>query len=353
MNDDLNYTIRSLSIPVTGILDVCAVNASYGTLLVLTSDGGICGANVSDGTCKRLSTITLPDLPKDDGHIFRTSAWRLHANPSGTVCAIVADKGRHGMVIDPMSGTITMTLDGGDYYENTVPFSACFLRIDGIDVFVHRTQWNRLDMADAATGHLLTDRHIDSYDEAGAPPAHYLDYFHGQLWPSPDGRRILDSGWIWHPVAVPRAWSISNWLRENPWESEDGSSVVELANRANWLLSACWINDHEVAIWGLVDSDDQAYEGSPHRSGVQISDMRSSDRSRDRQWSIDMNSVPRQLFCDGRRLFIAGETSTSIWDVAAMTMMGEVSGFGAHVYDAQRRALVAVDDVTLVELSFH
>ena len=350
--DQRAYRIRSLAVPGAAILGACAVQAAYGRLLALTSDGGICGADLDQGTVTRLCTVRLPELPtRDDDAHFGPPVWQLHANASGTFCAIVVDRGRQGIVVDTSSGKITMTLDGGDYCEETVPFSACFLRVDGQDVFVHRTDWNRLDAANPATGQSLTERHGAPHEEDGPNNPHYLDYFHGGIRPSPNGSRILDDGWVWHPVSVPRIWSAVDWLRTNPWESEDGASVVELAIRDDWNTPACWIDERRIAIWGVVDRHEESDEEVGRRPGVEISDALSRDRSSDERWPIDIDGLPRALFSDGKRLFIVGESGTALWDIPSRSMIAVLPGFSAHLHDARRGTLVAVDDGVLTELT--
>ena len=218
------YPLRSLTWSGLPILDACSVQADYGHLLFLTTDGTLYGANCDSGVSAKLCKVALPDIPQaDDNAHFGAAAFRLHASPNGGYAAIVVDKGQKGIVVEVLSGTITMHLDGGDYHEDTVPFSTCFVRFEGRNIVVHRTAWNRLDAADPKTGESLTERYIAPYETAGRRPEHYLDYFHGQLRPSPDGSRIFDDGWVWHPISVPRIWSVTNWLGSNPWESEDGS----------------------------------------------------------------------------------------------------------------------------------
>jgi hypothetical protein len=347
--ENCECVVRSLPMPGARILDVCAVRASYGHLLVLRSNGEICGVNLDSGVITRLCLVELPELPSEEGHgYFGAAAWRLHSNICGTYCAIVVDKGRKGIVVDTLSGGITMALDGGDYYEETVPFSACFLRFADKDVFVYRSAWNRLDAADPATGKSLTDRHIAPYEEAGPRPAHYLDYFHGRLWPSPDGSLILDDGWVWHPVSVPRVWSATDWLSVNPWESEDGASVVDLVLRDDWNTPTCWIGEHHVAMWGLVDSENP--EGSGKRPGVQISDATSNDRSSDEQWPIETDLAPQALFSDGRRLIIADEQRSTVWDIGHRSKIATLPSFSGHVYAADRETLVGFGETTVVEL---
>lgn len=340
-----------MTMPGAAIVDACAVRAHYGNLLVLKSGGQLCGVNMDDGSVATLCRVELPDLPivEDQGY-FGTPAWKLHATMSGSFCAIVVDKGRTGLVVDLASGAITMTLDGGDYFEDTVPFSACFLRYRGADVFVHRTAWNRLEASDPATGHSHTSRYIAPNDVESSTPQHYLDYFHGRLLPSPDGCRLLDDGWVWHPSSIPRIWSASDWLGVNPFESEDGPSLVSLTMRENWNTPACWISDHRLAMWGLVSELDHEADDPPVRPGLQISDVSSRERSLDEQWPIDMQEAPRHLLCDGQRIFIAGSNSTIVWDLAAGAAISTLPGFSPSLYDANRGTLLSFDANTLHEL---
>jgi len=308
----------------------------------------MCGVDLDNGLLTKLCSVDLPDLPSDEGGHFGPPAWRLHANMRGTYCAIVADRGRDGLVVETSSGRVTMILGGGDYYQETVPFSACFVCNEGRDVFVHRSAWNRLDAADPATGNSLTERHIAPYEAGDKRPRHYLDYFHGQLCPSPDGSRILDDGWVWHPVSVPRVWSATNWLHLNPWESEDGTSVVDLALRDDWNTPSCWIDEHRVVMWGLVDEEP---EESGKRPGLQVSDVRSNDRTLDEQWAVDMEHAPLKLFSDGNLVFIFDEKGVIIWDMTSHSRLTTLPDFPAHLYDANRRTLVAIGDTSVAELS--
>lgn len=244
-----------------------------------------------------------------------------------------------------------MCLDGGDYHEETVPFSACFLRFQGRDVFVHRTAWNRLDAADPATGVCLTDRYIAPYESGAAAPAHYLDYFHGRLQPSPADGLIFDDGWVWHPVSVPRVWSVANWLASNPWESEDGPSIVELAIRDDWNTPACWIDERHVALWGLADWDDEEGAESGQGAGVRILDVTEKEQSALRRWPMDVQEKGvRDLFSDGERLFVAAETGTMVWDIASKSLLEELPGFTARLCHSHRHALVCFGSDSISEL---
>jgi hypothetical protein len=335
------------------IVDTCAVQAGYGHLLVLTTDGSLHGIDLDTGRHTALCSVSLPPLPPPEDHTaFGAPACRLHASPDGRHAAIVADYGQHGLVVDVATGTPTMQLDGGDYYPETVPFSACFLRHRDRTVFVHRTDWNRLDAADPATGASLTAREIAPYTH-NDPPAHYLDYFHGRLVPSPDGSRLFDDGWVWHPVSIPRAWSVAAWLDANPFESEDGASVVSLIRRDDWDTPACWIDNRHIAYWGLADWDEDEFAEGGQGAGVHILDATEDRQSND--WRIPMATEPDRicnLFSDGASLYVATPGGTTIWSIASGTRLGTLPGFVARRHDPVRGSLIAFDTATIAEYRF-
>ena len=73
------------------------------------------------------------------------------------------DYGRYGRVYDLAGGRCTLELDAGAAHEETVPFSFAFAEHRGRTVAIHRTDWNRLDVSDAASGALLTERGPTNY----------------------------------------------------------------------------------------------------------------------------------------------------------------------------------------------
>lgn len=88
-----------------------------------------------------------------------------------------------------------MEMDTQDGHSETVPFSVMFFTHNKQTLLIHRTNWNRLDISAPSTGALLTERTFA--DNYGA------EYFHGGLYSSPDGKKVLDDGWVWHPIGWP------------------------------------------------------------------------------------------------------------------------------------------------------
>jgi hypothetical protein len=343
--------LRSIEWAGDPIIDACTVQADYGHLLLLTTSGTLHGVNLDTGTSAKLCIVDLPEIANSvNDDRFGIAGYTLHASSDGRYAAIVVDAGRNGIVVEIPSDAVKIGLNGGDYHEYTVPFSACFLCFEGRSVLVHRTQWNRLDVIDPASGVSLTERHIAPYTEAGRRPEHYLDYFHGQLRPSPDGTRIFDDGWVWQPFSIPRVWSVTDWLSSNPWESEDGASVVDLTVREDWTTPACWISERHIALWGLADWDEDECAETGEGSGVRIFDVTQTKQTSDGRWPMEMDAGRvLDLFSDGARIYVATDTGTTAWDLASRAQIASLPGFIAHLHDRVRHTLIATGSSIIVE----
>jgi hypothetical protein len=172
-------------------------------------------------------------------------------DPSGTYVAIFQTSGQHGQVYRLADGAPGARLDRQDYRPENSCFPVTFVRLDDRVLLVAATDWNRLDLLHPMTGDCLTARAADDPESERS-----LDYFHARLTASPDGRRLVDTGWIWHPWGSVRTWRVDAWL-DNPRESEDGPSVRTLAERAYfWDGPACWIDNTTAVLWGFGDDDE-------------------------------------------------------------------------------------------------
>lgn len=230
---------------IDAVVDLAPVDDEAGAgWLVLDAGGVISRWDPAAGTCRVLAAASVPGEPDHQAWCARELRRRLHVSASALFAAVVNDYGRFGEVIDLRAGRVTMALDNGGGHAETVPFSLAFARHHDRDVVIHRTAWNRLDVSDPASGHLLTARGPTSYRSGEPRPDHYLDYFHGALHVSPDGARIFDDGWLWHPVGIPAAWDLATWLDGNAWESEDGATKIE------FCFLECWsAGEDGLSLW--------------------------------------------------------------------------------------------------------
>ncbi|GAA3794836.1 hypothetical protein GCM10022226_12760 [Sphaerisporangium flaviroseum] len=299
--------------------------------IVLTHSGWLVRLDAGSGDWVPIARSTLPDKPE---HASRgaKARRRLHVSPKGDVAAIVHDYGRHGQVVDLRSGKVTMQLDGGDYHPETVPFALCFTDFGARTVMIHRSGWNRLDVSDPQTGELLIARESKK-SEAARARDHRLDYFHGRLHISPDGRWVADDGWVWHPVGIPRLWDVHRWLNANPWESEDGPSVRNLCDRVyHWDSPMCWVADDLLAISGI---------GSDYEMllpGVRIFNAGTGLEL------IRIGGPRGALFAQHGRLFSVAPDGLEMWDPYTGERTATVPGFAPTHHHPGAGELMCVRD---------
>lgn len=290
--------------------------------LVLGEDGVLSRWDPNRSGFQRLTVI--PSAERHQSRGSRKKRRRLHASRCGRFAAVVEDYGSAGTVIDLSTGHVTMTLNGGDHCEHVVPFALAFAEYGGSPVLVHRTRWNRLDVSDPATGRLLTARETPERGERADEPPHYLDYFHGALYLSPDGSQICDDGWIWQPFGMPAVWSLTAWLGENVWESEDGPSRSEYPFLEEWDRGIAWVASNRIAVQDVGD-----HELPPC---IRILDPTASGPS-PHVTSMAMRTVTTfpgpggRYFSDGSLLLVSGETDLEAWDVECGSRIFTVSGF--------------------------
>lgn len=180
----------------------------------------------------------------------------LKVSRDGSLAAIANTRGVNGGVVDLATGAVTMRITRDGYQVQHCNASLAFLARAGRTLVVYASAWNRLDVADARTGEVVTARQLAEYERGGARPEHYLDYFHCELHVSPGEKRIADTGWIWAPVGEVNAWSLDRWLDDNVWESEDGASKKSLGWRHyDWDRPFAWVDDDRAALFGYGEDD--------------------------------------------------------------------------------------------------
>ncbi len=314
--EPLDAAVVDVPLPLAAIDLVPVTDGTRPVWLLLAEDGRIGRFDAGSGAWDLLGQATVSDEPDHEpwaGHRLRR---RLHACPSGRFAAVVNDYGHHGQVIDLRTGALTLTLDGGRYHPETVPFSLGFTEYQDRTIVIHRTDWNRLDVSDAATGDLLTGREPTRFGRGESRPEHYLDYFHGALHLSPDGRWIADDGWIWHPVGAPCAWDTRRWLEDYTWESEDGPSRRVLCLRGyRWDTPMCWTGENLLAVSGI-GNDDEAM-----LPGVRIFDVTTGAE-------VAAFAGPAgPLFAAGGRLYAAASGGLEVWDPDTGELTGTLPGF--------------------------
>jgi len=352
-----NRTLKETAIPEEfgRIVDIAPIyQEDRSAWLMLAEDGGLFRLDASTGGWARLGSAIIPSEPRRTPFAGHTLKRHLYVSRRGEFAAVVNDYGRYGRVIDVRSGKMTLTLDGGPYHPETIPFSFAFADWQGRVVVIHRSAWNRLDVSDASSGQLLTERGPTSYRQGEERPQHYLDYFHGALYLSPESRHILDDGWVWHPVGKLTVWNLDCWLSENAWESEDGQTRKDVCARSDyWDHGIAWLDEEKVAIGGIGDDTAEMIDGA------RIFDITSTGPPGpqwrdDWLWAREVTAFPGpagKFFSDGTWLYSVDGTGLSRWDVETGARTGYMQSFHPMHHHSGARELVQLAGGVLVHWS--
>ncbi len=298
-------------------------------------DGAICRFNAATGDAQELCRVDLP--PSDPAYErSENGKWhgpRLHVSASGRFAAIVHDYGNYADVYDLRSGTRTITLRETTDHAWAVPFPFAFLEHDERTVAIHRTAWNRLDVSDAETGEVLSRQ------------PHESDYNHGRLAASPDGRKLLDDGWVWHPYGLPTVWSLDAWLGS---KASVGTTRLELACRGYyWDKGMCWLGDDRVAIAGIGEDEDDIVDGARIFS---CDHELASVGARGQKWARELGAFAGpsgSFFSDGERLFSTTAQRLEVWDVETGTLTTTIHEFKPALQHSGARELAEITAKTL------
>ncbi len=149
-------------------------------------------------------------------------------SPSGEFAVIYTRLGTKGLVLQ--RGKLLREINRSFYWAYAYEFPIALIRLEtGREVLVHcPDHYNQLEIEDLATGERLTR-------STSRKP---WDCFHSRLTGSPDGKRLVTAGWLWHPVDEVRLYDLATALAEpshldgkglgiDAW-AEDGSSVAFL-----------------------------------------------------------------------------------------------------------------------------
>lgn len=180
--------------------------------------------------------------------------------------------GVNAALVNTATGAVR-ELSRTDYHSDVSSYSAGFLERDGRTQLIAQTEWNRLDLFDAETGELLTEREMSSRrtgepDENGRWAVEHKNHsplFHSLLHVSPDSRHFLAQSWAWSPQDKVKVFSTDAFLQG--WEA---TGAVVHGMGYNWDRPATFVGDDTFVLavddWRLGeyldedDEDDAAYE---------------------------------------------------------------------------------------------
>jgi hypothetical protein len=284
------------------------VAALPGGWLVLTEAGL---TRVDETGTSFVAPVSLPVEPPELRSPADPPRPAVHTSPDGRHAAVVTDFGRHGVVLDLVTGTPVLTLDRGDYRYRHTPFPVAFVGSDRDAVVVAATDWNRLDAFELPSGRLLTAR-VTAWSGDGPKPEHYLDYFHGALLLAPSGRWLLDDGWVWSPDGVTVVHDVAAWLGGDVHATEHGR---QLAVREAWDVPMAWLDERTAVLQPIGRYD------RPAVAGVEVYDVVDGQRV-----AAFAGPVGRMWGHDGL-LYVGAAAGLEVWDPVECARTGVVEGF--------------------------
>lgn len=347
---DLRFEHEDIELPELAavcIVDVQPIEAAAGRWLACTSTGTLIEIAPAQYSCRAVAQVPQDALEFDQGeHRETKQAWLkgptlvMRVSRNGDLVAIANGYGQSGVVMDLATGKPAMRMRRDKYHEDVSCFPLAFVETGDRTMLIHATAWNRLDVSDARTGTLLTERGPTSYQRGEARPEHYLDYFHSSLLVSPDQQLVTDNGWVWHPSGVVVTWNLPQWLHENVWESEDGMSKRSLCWRAYyWDGPLCWIDNQRLAVWGYGQDDEWLIPA------VCIFDAHSGRQVR---WFAGPKGS--MVFDDYLFSFDRGE-GTSVWDIETGEKLLSEPGFCPSGYHRSTKQFLSLLDGGTIRVS--
>jgi hypothetical protein len=205
------------------------------------------------------------ERPRRVSYSYRFDA--ATTSPDGRFAVIYERLGTKALLLD--QGRIVRELDRSFYHANAYEYPvALFNDPEGRTLLAHCPgNYCGLELEDAETGRLLTA----SVDRKPS------DFFHSRLTASPDGKRLLSAGWIWHPLSLVHCFDVARAL-ENPQHLDNGTPLSRSFNP--YLAeesSACWLDEDCMAVAASAEPEqneiEEDVEPRLHPNGLAVYDV--------------------------------------------------------------------------------
>jgi hypothetical protein len=163
------------------------------------------------------------------------------ACPEGRFAVIYEKLGTKGLLLD--NGKVVRELNRSFYQAEAYEYPVSFLRGSAGQLLLAHcpNAYCQIDFEDVETGRSLT----------ASNERKPSDFFHSRLAVSPNGKRLLSAGWVWHPWSAVVWFDISRALKD-PLHLDRGEPVRSGREEA----SACWLDDDLLVATGSGDIED-------------------------------------------------------------------------------------------------
>lgn len=169
------------------------------------------------------------------------------ASPDGRFAVIYERLGTKGLLVD--DGKIVRELDRSRYKADAYEYPiALFNGPNGRLLLAHcPKEHGRIELEEVETGRPLT----------ASPERKPPDFFHSRLAASPQGKRLLSAGWVWHPWGSVICFDLARGLADVC--HFDHNDTVAAYSRHVGLAeedSACWLDDDRILIGASGEPED-------------------------------------------------------------------------------------------------
>lgn len=287
-------------------------------------------------------------------------AYRFDAattSPDGRFAVIYERLGTKGLLL--RDGQVLRELNRSFYQAHAYEYPvALFDAPDGRVLLAHCPEaYNCLELEDAETGRSLT----------AAADRKLTDFFYSRLAASPDGRRLLSAGWVWHPLSQVVCFDVAQALAE-PQHLDRGYEFPRLVNPG--LVeenSACWLDNNRIAIATSVEEEQDDID--PHvRLGLAVYDV--ADRTCLRAFQLEepagtiiplgtryvlsLYRHPKAIdLSTGQVVHVWNELQSGLQDGSIFMGLGDEANPPPMAFDpaSQRFAVVNRDTVTVIQFN--
>jgi hypothetical protein len=245
------------SFPATGIRSLCWL----GDDLVDWVGGG--RAFAADGT----------ETPRAVTYAFRFDA--ATASPDGRIAVIYERRGTKGLVL--RDGEILREINRSYYQANSYEYPMTLFHEPGGKLLLAHcpNAYNQIEFEVAETGQVLTA-------SGDRKPS---DCFHSRFAASPNGKRLLSAGWVWHPMDVVEHFDVTRALAD-PHHLDHGDHVPDSGPEES---SACWLNDDTIIVCSVSEPTDESDE---RRNCLEVFDL----AKKQRRHKIQLSEAPGKIF---------------------------------------------------------
>ncbi|MBR1173826.1 hypothetical protein JQ617_07660 [Bradyrhizobium sp. KB893862 SZCCT0404] len=213
------------------------------------------------------------------------------ASPDGRFVVIYERLGTKGLLL--RDGRIVRELDRSYYFADAYEFPVVLFNApDGRLLLAHCPgNYCRLELEEAETGRPLTA-------SVERKPS---DFFHSRLSASPDGRRLLSAGWLWHPLSLAVCYDVAQAIAD-PCHL-DGRHELSASFNPGLVeeSSACWLDDDRLAVAASAEPEQDSIEDDReprlHPCGLAVYDVANRTCLR----GFKMNEPPGTILPLGKR----------------------------------------------------